>query len=140
MRVTKKSSRCVIFFCAKLCKPALALPPKKITQHDISFFTLIDRKKKLHELTNFFTRLYHEKKNAPLYRKKNHNFQGFPLIQKRIFPNISESELNLLIPNIPNISEYETGEHSGFGGIRGGSPVLWGMYSGYGAHSFPPIF
>ena len=47
----------------------------------------------------------------------------------RVFPNVSESELDLLIPKIPNISEYEKGEHSGFGGIRGGSPVLWGMYS-----------
>ena len=57
-----------------------------------------------------------------------------------MLPNISESELDLLIPNIPNISEYEKGEHSGFGGIRGGSPVLWGMYSRYGADFFHPDF
>ena len=35
--------------------------------------------------------------------------QGFPLIRKRIFTNISESELYLLIPNIRNFFEHEKG-------------------------------
>ena len=59
--------------------------------------------------------------------------QGFPLIRKRIFPNISEyfriragpanSEYSEYIRIFPNMRRV----NSDFWGIRGGSPVLWGM-------------
>ena len=84
IRVTKKSSSCVMFFCGKSCKPVTCITTKKLHGLTIFLYTRLPQKK-IHDLTIFLYTRYHKKKihdvtifllYAFTAKKKNYTIYG----------------------------------------------------------------